>query len=853
MLTCFIIVLVLWQQVLPATAETTDTQYRAYALSLLEYRYGMTLTEKRQLKDKLKMQYLKWKDPNDFYGNEITSITELWIQNIIPESIPFTKDHVRGPVKGKMSQSHNEFVWQGLRTLDDFAHVFVGEVYKRELASFRALATAYENRLKAQIHSHFFPYADVSNLLALSAEVSRTYLGQEHPPWVSSFTQVELIKMNWLNWCVDELKIGEKLARFAEMDKDTLRKSKEELVEALAFSQLVTGRIGLIQSALQKFNLAHPSIPVDQLVNDMDVLGKAFAYYAQKYRSLTWKHVLGTETRRYLEIIASAPLAALGLEDGSEAFSHVDFRKVKDIPDYVISLFHLLPPPENVPLEYLDLAATYHFLNRNRGQFVEGDHDQEFELFLGDACHLYPTYDGAASAARSSQSAGSTDDGIWAARLLVDAEKLRHTYATAVDARYRFYAESLREYRYGMTDDIKEKLKKELASLYPTWKLQNDPYGSGITLVTGLLIPHIIPSYIPVTETTLWEPVESKSQSHNEFVWEVLDSLFRFTYLWGYCEVEDVHRQKLDDLHVWTMKHQDQVVAQMRLALGGSHDIFYDICPDSFDIFDLNDKIARVNEALMSGAIPMVSSLTQAEFICRNTYSWCIGRGIRGIDQIDNCDEHGFHVSVSKRVNALAFSLLVVGRTLLLEWSLSAFLNQRRQLPQTDWAKYEIRRWERAVHIVQETMQEYQERARKYMEKWTDALGEDVRNYLKMDLLPIPDNVPPEYLTLAARYNEIQYLMSEEFRSMQLRGIHDEAAYAASLPGGAGPSSNPVMNERIGVNSVAAHDYGSSAGHFHGLSQDTSRTMSEHGHASSRRSIRQRPDPGSTNRLDRSG
>ncbi|TPX48068.1 hypothetical protein SeLEV6574_g02244 [Synchytrium endobioticum] len=827
MLTCFIIVLVLCHRALPTSAEITDAEYNRYAESLREHRYGMTHDIKRQLKDKLKMQYLKWKDPNDFYGNEITSITELWIQNIIPESIPFTKDHVRGPVKGKMSQSHNEFVWQGLRTLDDFAHVFVGEVYKRELASFRALATAYENRLKAQIHSHFFPYADVSNLLALSAEVSRTYLGQEHPPWVSSFTQVELIKMNWLNWCVDELKIGEKLARFAEMDKDTLRKSKEELVEALAFSQLVTGRIGLIQSALQKFNLAHPSIPVDQLVNDMDVLGKAFAYYAQKYRSLTWKHVLGTETRRYLEIIASAPLAALGLEDGSEAFSHVDFRKVKDIPDYVISLFHLLPPPENVPLEYLDLAATYHYLNRNRGQFVEGDHDQEFELFLGDACHLYPTYDGAASAARSSQSAGSTDDGIWAARLLVDAEKLRHTYATAVDARYRFYAESLREYRYGMTDDI-TKLRYELGILYLRWKASKVfDDGNEITSITGLLIQHIIPSYIPVTEKTLREPVEGNSQSHNEFVWEVLDTLFYFTYFSDDCPVEDVHWRELKDLRVWTLKHQDQLRAQIHLALGGSHDFFSDISEDGFDMLDLVARVARVNEALMSGTIPMVSSLTQAEFIYWNIFGWCAGRDIRKLAVIY---DSSFYISDSI---SLAFSLLVVGRTLLLEWSLSAFLNQRRQLPQTDWAKYEIRRLEDDVAYTRKIMREYQERAHRCMEKWTVRVS-----------LGIRDNVPPEYLTLAARYHEIQYLMSGEFSSMQLRDIYDEAASAASSSVGAG------QIERIGVSSVAAHDYGSSAGHFHGLSQDTSRTMSAHGDGSSRRSKRQRPDPGSRDMLD---
>ncbi|TPX44069.1 hypothetical protein SeLEV6574_g04725 [Synchytrium endobioticum] len=390
-----------------------------------------------------------------------------------------------------MSQSYNEFVWEGLRTLYDLAYLFVDEVYRGKLA--------------------------------ISENADRSYLISIEGPRVSS-----------------ELNVDEKLARLTEMDEDTVRELKRDFVDILAFSQLAAGRI--------------------------------------------------------------APPAS----------SQVDFRKVKDIPDYVISLFHLLPPPENVPPKYLDLAATYHFLNWKRGPFVEGDHDQEFELLLGDAGHLYSAYDGAASAACSSQSAGSTEHGSWAARLLVDANKLRHAYATAVDARHRLYAESLREYRYGMTDDKKVELMERLIRIYPRWKDPNDPYGKEFTSITGLLIDGIIPDSIPVTETTLWEPVEGNSQSHNEFVWEVLDTLCPFTYLGTYCEVEDVHWRKLwQDLRVWMLKRQDQLETQIRLSMGGSHGFFADSPEDGFDMLDLHDRIATVNEALKSDTIPVISSLTQ--------------------------------------------------------------------------------------------------------------------------------------------------------------------------------------------------------------------------------------------------
>ncbi|TPX46711.1 hypothetical protein SeMB42_g03578, partial [Synchytrium endobioticum] len=328
------------------------------------------------------------------------------------------------------------------------------------------------------------------------------------------------------------------------------------------------------------------------------------------------------------------------------------------------------------------------------------------------------------------------------------------------------------------------------------------------------------------------------------------------------------------DLRVWMLKRQDQLETQIRLSMGGSHGFFADSPEDGFDMLDLHDRIATVNEALKSDTIPVISSLTQngtafPGYESSDQYllwrekayglalsqlvvgrlqlmdrasDWCVGLGFGEMMRIDCSDEHGASISNARRANALAFSLLVVGRTLLLERSLSAFLEQRRKLPQPDWLIHELGKLERAVHKVQETRQEYQKRARRYMEKWKDALGEVDRTYLRMDLLQ-------EYFTLAASYNEIPYLISVKFSSMQLRDIYDEAAAAASSSGGAVPSSNPFMNERIGVNSVAARDHGLSAGHFQGLSQDTSRTMTEHGQASSHRN-RQRRRPSSKDMLE---
>ncbi|TPX39646.1 hypothetical protein SeLEV6574_g07076 [Synchytrium endobioticum] len=203
----------------------------------------------------------------------------------------------------------------------------------------------------AQIRSHFFASTDVSDI---STEILQTYLALKsvHRPCVASFSQVELIKMNWLNCCVDELNIDEKLGRLTEMDEKTLCESKGELVDALAFTQVAAGKIQLIESSLSNFNLKHSNILFNEPVNDMEVLRKAFEDFAQKYRSITWTRTLGTDAELYLGLI----------NVGAGASSEADLKNVEGIPDYVISLFHLLPTPENVPPEYLELATRYHGL-----------------------------------------------------------------------------------------------------------------------------------------------------------------------------------------------------------------------------------------------------------------------------------------------------------------------------------------------------------------------------------------------------------------------------------------------------------------------------------------------------------
>ncbi|TPX48072.1 hypothetical protein SeLEV6574_g02249 [Synchytrium endobioticum] len=760
---------------------------------------------KHNLEGKLNDLYLKWKDPDDSYGSGIDSITELWIQNIIPEDIPFTVEDTRYQLNEK-SPGRNEFVWEGLRTLNDFAYVGVDDVHREELEDLRVFATTAEDYLKTRIRWQFLQSVGASDLLALSADVARIFLALEshHRPWVSSFTQVELIKTNWLKWCVDELNIGEKLARLTEMDEVTLRQSKDKWVEALAFSQLAAGRIALIQSALEKFNKDHSSIPIHQLVNDMAVLKKAFTDYDRNCGFMTWTHVLGTAASHYREIMQSAPPAS----------SQAD----PVIPDEVISLFHLLPPSENVPPKYLDLAATYHLFNWNRGQFVEGDHDQDFELLLGDAYHLYSAYGVAACAARSSQSARPTDDGSWATRLLVDAEELRHTYAAAVDTRYRSYAQSMREYRHGITDMLHDEMKLmgELVELYSRWKVSKVlDDGNEITSITALLIRQIVPEGIPVTETTLWEPVEGNSQSHNEFVREVLRALLPFTYLWAYCEVEDVHRHILEDLRVWIFKRQHQLETQIRLAMGGSHGFFADSPEDGFDIFDLHDRIAQVNEALKSDTVPVISSLTQKEFLYPDYLSWCIGINIKkSLDKVYKTSRKD--LLWPEEAYGLALSQLVVGRLQLMDRSVSAFLEQCKHLPRTKWSEREINDLKLAVNSIRHHTEKHQKRVSRSMEmlseRWREVLEEEgvepIRQTIEfafkqfksgnevpyidlsidvtglLEQLPIPENVPPEFLVLAARYNQVRYRMFKYLRSKRLHKIFKEAAACSSGGGG---------------------------------------------------------------------
>ncbi|TPX38509.1 hypothetical protein SeLEV6574_g07758 [Synchytrium endobioticum] len=850
MLTCFIIILVLLQQALPTSAEITDVEYSRYAESLREYRYGITNHKKRQLEDKLANLYSMWKNPNDHYGSGITSVTELWIQNIIPEGTPFTVADARYRLK-KESPARNEFVWEGLRTLNDFAYVGVDDVHREELEDLRVFATTAEDYLKAQLRWQFLQSDDVSGLLDMSSEVARIFQALEsvHRPYVSSFTQVELIKMNWLHWCVDELNIGGKLARLTEMDKDTPQKGK--WVEALAFSQLAAGRIALIQSALEKFNSQlqqndHSSIAVAQLINDMDVLGKAFAYYAEKYRSLTWRHVLGKPTRRFFGKKDSA-LATAPLQYEHEAAIKADPRKVEGIPDYVISLFLLLPTPENVPPEYLELATRYHRLVVDQAYQLFSTDDEQNKI-SGDAAILRQKYEIAASA----ESVDPIDDSIWHKRWK-DAKLLRRTYANAVDVRYRSYAESLREKRYSMTPMKCSQLEKELRAFYDKWINSNEP--SSITSITGLLVDRIIPKGYPFMEKHVREPTDDMSLAHNEFVWECLLAVAISSYVFVHEFRDEV--QGLDEL---ASAYRERLKAQIRRALGGSKDLFSPSDIYVFNMFDVNDKVARVNKALESGAIRRVSSVTQAVLIDSCWSTWCIG------NTADFFSRRGRHDYSTDLVKTLPFLQLAAGRMKLMELSLSAFLEQRKQLPQNERSQHEIRKLEETVAFIRRRRIKYQrvigKRVREWSNKWRGLLGDDVGPHFEkiefaleeslrtgcaqniglpadvmvvLEQLPIPKKVPLAYLKLAAWFNEVKYLMSGKHSSLQLHEIYKEAASVASSSGGAGPSSNPVMNEHIGVNSVAAHDHGSSSSHFQGLSQDTSRTMTEHGQASPRR------------------
>ncbi|TPX48073.1 hypothetical protein SeLEV6574_g02248 [Synchytrium endobioticum] len=311
--------------------------------------------------------------------------------------------------------------------------------------------------------------------------------------------------------------------------------------------------------------------------------------------------------------------------------------------------------------------------------------------------------------------------------------------------------------------------------------------------------------------------------------------------------------------------------------MGGSHDFFSDSPEDDFDMIDLHDRIAQVNQALKSGTVLMVSSLTQAEFIYWNIIYWCVDINIRkSLGRVYESSDK--YLPWSEKNYGLALSQLVVGRFQLVDRSVSAFLEQCKHLPRTDWSIHEISRLTLIVKSIRCHTSKHQKRVNRSMEelsgRWKEALEEGVkplrrtiesafeqfireREVPRIDLplevmvllrqLPIPENVPSEFLLLAARYNKVRYRMFDDTCSKRLHKIFKNAAVCSS--GGGGPSRNAVMNERIGVNSVTARDHGSSSGHFQGLSLDTSRTMTEHGQASSRRN-RQRRGPSSRDRLE---
>ncbi|TPX44065.1 hypothetical protein SeLEV6574_g04732 [Synchytrium endobioticum] len=795
MLTSFIIItLLLWHHALPTIAEITDEEYSSYAKSLREYRRGITDDMKRELADKLKVLYSEWKNQNDPYG---TGITDLLIEALIPEDLRiYMKLNVGEPHK---DMSRNEFVWEGLTTIYDFTYFSYDDVHWGEIQRFRALTAAYEERLKAQIRIHLFGSADLSKLSTLSAEVAHTYMAQKSRPSVSSFTQVELIKMNWLNWCVDELHVDTNLARFTEMDEDTVRELKRDFVDILAFSQLAAGRIALIQSALEKFNMAHPSIPVAQLVNDMDVLNKAFAEYDRNYGFITWKHVLGTEARRFLGIINSAPPAS----------SQVDFRKVKDIPDYVISLFHLLPPPESMPPEYLELARRFHQLVMARVAKTTDELDShDFNLVRGDAAHLCLIYDGAV-AARSSESASPIDNGRWAASLLTDARLLFRTYAKAVDAREKSYAESLREYRIGMPYKKKEQLRKEMEAFYVEWKGSTDPYHAGITSITGLLIAGFIPRNIPFTVSYVMEPMKDMSQSYIEFVWEALETLNYFKFL----PVDLDERDEVERLTALGKSYEELLKVHICFAFLGSAEA-------SKMLGIPRAQVERTYLALESPEPPRVFSFDQLKYV-QQMWNWCQGKILA---ELKRARAKAAGLSNAELVRVLTSLEPEVGRMQLLESSLTLFLEQHRHLYES--SNQRIRNWDYAVHTMKMTRKAYHDIASSYMNLWATALRttNDVLSLLQ--LLRDSESLPAEQVELARELHELIIVRLSSHPSDQ---VHAHASL-----------THQIMDDRIGVNSVAARDHGSSAGHFQELSQDTSRTMTKHGRASSHRNPQRR-------------
>ncbi|TPX41727.1 hypothetical protein SeLEV6574_g05953 [Synchytrium endobioticum] len=290
------------------------------------------------------------------------------------------------------------------------------------------------------------------------------------------------------------------------------------------------------------------------------------------------------------------------------------------------------------------------------------------------------------------------------------------TIAEITDEEYRSYAESLREYRYGMTDDMKEQLKYNL----------EHPYGVGITdLLIEAVIPEDLRKYMKVN---VRDPHIHVSLAHCEFVWEGLRTLCDLASLL----VDDQVQVELEGLHALTIEYEKLLKTQVRLALGGSNDVFSP--PKIYNMCELKAKVTRVKEVLESNTPPIVSSFTQAEVIDVSHNSWCIGSAIDHylliLDVKDERNEPKTDFEVNK---ALICSQLVVKRMQLMKLLLSAFLQQRSQLPQTDWSKHEIEKAEATVGRLQSTMKDYQKRARRYKTSSTSfvqRLSQDTRRIM---------------------------------------------------------------------------------------------------------------------------
>ncbi|TPX39624.1 hypothetical protein SeLEV6574_g07092 [Synchytrium endobioticum] len=146
-------------------------------------------------------------------------------------------------------------------------------------------------------------------------------------------------------------------------------------------------------------------------------------------------------------------------------------------------------------------------------------------------------------------------------------------------------------------------------------------------------------------------------------------------------------------------------------------------------MLDLQAKITRVNEALMPGTSTIVSSFTQAYMIVYSHPEYCIGNLAEVVDPNDE------YYLASQLAMAVAFYQLVVGRMQLVELSLSAFLEQQKQLPETAWLNYEISRLEGVVNPMRRCREEYQDVADKLMKRWTrkweQVLGNDLKRHFE--------------------------------------------------------------------------------------------------------------------------